>query len=71
MDAELAPEDGAEREVHLYLTDYRSLYVGHVGEITSADIGSDEDERDHVPAFYRTAKLSTATAGSGCSTSVA
>ena len=28
MDETLAPEDG--RELHLYLTDYRSLYVGHV-----------------------------------------
>src|SRR5215218_8335755 len=24
----------AGAEIHLYLTDYRSLYVGHVGEVT-------------------------------------
>src|SRR4051812_25144064 len=53
MDSDLAPGDGAKREVHLYLTDYRSLYVGHIAEITDGDIGADEEEADHVPAYYR------------------
>jgi hypothetical protein len=38
------------REVHLYITDYRSLYVAHVGEITRDDVHADGDG---VPAFYR------------------
>ncbi len=36
-------------EVHLYLTDYRSLYVGEVLEITDEDV---RDESTHVPAYY-------------------
>ena len=52
IDAELG-RDGetvaAEREVHLYLTDYRSLYVGHVSEIVTEDV---RDDAGHVPAFY-------------------
>lgn len=39
-------------ETHLYLTDYRSLYVAHLGEITDDDV-RDEDERDHMPAYYK------------------
>lgn len=36
LEEELGEGDGdAEREMQLYLTDYRSLYVAHVGEITS------------------------------------
>src|SRR5262245_27031975 len=57
MDAALSPEGGAEREVHLYLTDYRSLYVGHVAEIVVGDELDLEDEADHAPAYYRTAGL--------------
>lgn len=37
-------------EQHLYLTDYRSLYVAHVSEIT-ADDPRDGDGK-HVPAYY-------------------
>ena len=52
IDAELG-EDGetvaADREVHLYLTDYRSLYVAHVAEISTDD---QRDDEGHVPAFY-------------------
>jgi hypothetical protein len=53
IDAELSSGDGAvaeEREVHLYLTDYRSLYVAHVSEVTADDVR--EDDEEHVPAFY-------------------
>lgn len=42
-------------ETHLYLTDYRSLYVAHVGEITKEDVR--ETEADHVPAYYRAKHL--------------
>ncbi len=39
-------------ETHLYLTDYRSLYVAEVGEITDEDVRADAGERDHLPAYY-------------------
>lgn len=39
-------------ETHLYLTDYRSLYVAHVGEITDEDIRHTEGELDRMPAYY-------------------
>jgi len=40
----------AEREMHLYLTDYRSLYVAHIGEITADD--PRDDDTAHIPAIY-------------------
>jgi len=40
-----------QTETHLYLTDYRSLYVAEVGEITDDDVRHDH-EADHVPAYY-------------------
>lgn len=40
-------------ETHLYLTDYRSLYVGHMEDVTDDDVLSD-DEADHMPAYYAT-----------------
>lgn len=40
-------------ETHLYLTDYRSLYVAHVGEITARDVLADPEEAECVPAYYR------------------
>ncbi len=43
--------------MHLYLTDYRSLYVGHVAEITSDDPRESEDGADTVPAFYDEAEF--------------
>lgn len=47
-----SPEDEFDpREMHLYLTDYRSLYVGQLGTITGEDMGAAEPE--HVPAYYR------------------
>ena len=39
-----------DREGHLYLTDYRSLYVAHVDRITQEDVRS--RSLDHVPAYY-------------------
>jgi hypothetical protein len=58
----LAIDDSIEREagqglpgeVHLYLTDYRSLYVGHVGGITAQD---QRDDAEHVPSYYRDKNL--------------
>jgi hypothetical protein len=39
-----------EGEAHLYLTDYRSLYVGQLLELTEEDVRSDDAER--VPPYY-------------------
>jgi hypothetical protein len=55
MDADLADQGESGRELHLYLTDYRSLYVGHVYEITAEDVTA--DEADHVPSYYRERRL--------------
>lgn len=52
LEHELGAADGdAEREMQLYLTDYRSLYVAHVGDIT-ADDARDDDDATHIPAIY-------------------
>ena len=41
-------------ETHLYLTDYRSLYVAWIGEITAEHLpGEQPDELDHMPGYYR------------------
>lgn len=48
------PDEG-EGEMHLYLTDYRSLYVGHVGGITDRDVRTEDPAR--VPAYYHAADL--------------
>jgi hypothetical protein len=48
-------EEDENRECHLYLTDYRSLYVAHVDAITQADIRAGSDSR--VPAYYARAGL--------------
>ena len=47
--------DDEERECHLYLTDYRSLYVCHVDEITEEPVTARPDAR--VPAYYAEAGL--------------
>jgi hypothetical protein len=43
-------DDDQDREGHLYLTDYRSLYVAHVDQITRDDVRSRSPE--HVPTYY-------------------
>ena len=43
-------KDGTE--THLYLSDYRSLYVAQVSEVTDDDIQKDEGESDHLPPYY-------------------
>ncbi|MHB1191954.1 MAG: hypothetical protein ACYC6F_02820 [Longimicrobiales bacterium] len=42
----------AGTETHLYLTDYRSLYVAEVGEVTDEDVREDAGEAAHVPEYY-------------------
>ncbi len=43
-------DEDPEREGHLYLTDYRSLYVAHVDGITTDDVRASDP--DHTPAYY-------------------
>lgn len=50
LDAELAETASDPSEIHLYLTDYRSLYVAEVGEITCDDVL--KEDPTHVPAYY-------------------
>lgn len=50
LDELLRGESGPDAEVHLYLTDYRSLYVGHVGEVTAEDVR--DADAEYVPALY-------------------
>jgi len=40
-------------ETHLYLTDYRSVYVAWLGEVTADDVRESSGERDHMPDYYR------------------
>lgn len=47
---------GGEREVHLYVTDYRSLYVGELLGIHEGDLPA--KEQAHAPAYYRDKNLS-------------
>jgi hypothetical protein len=44
-------------ETHLYLTDYRSLYVGHLGQITCDDPRASKNEKRYVPKYYDKARL--------------
>jgi hypothetical protein len=55
--AELADEDVEPREVHLYLTDYRSLYVGHVVHVSPTL--SDAARALLAPPYYATLALRT------------
>lgn len=51
----LSIQEQVERgeETHLYLTDYRSLYVGHLEDIDATEIRDEyPDEADHMPAYY-------------------
>lgn len=50
IETELAADTDGDRECHLYLTDYRSLYVAHIDEITREDVRSTDPA--HVPAYY-------------------
>jgi len=48
----LSPDPDADlsQEVHLYLTDYRSLYVANVDAVSTAD--PRHDDLQHVPQYY-------------------
>lgn len=43
-------------ETHLYLTDYRSLFVGELGAVRERELP--ESEWAHVPSYYREERLS-------------
>ena len=49
VDAQIETDDADAPEVQIYLTDYRSLYVAHVGAVKS---GSDFTLDAQVPAYY-------------------
>jgi hypothetical protein len=50
----LEQQIAAEIETHLYLTDYRSLYVAHLDEVTADNVPDEtEDELEHMPEYYR------------------
>ena len=55
LDAEADADPDASRETHLYLTDYRSLYVADVAQIITDDPRI--DDATHVPAYYAHNKL--------------
>ena len=55
LDTALSADD--DRELHLYLTDYRSLYVAHLGAVSAEDVREVPDEEAHVPDYYRTTQL--------------
>ena len=42
----------AKAETHLYITEYRSLYVAHIADVVEADVRQDAAEKAHVPAYY-------------------
>ena len=50
LDLDQQIRDGLE--THLYLTDYRSLYVGHLAEITADDVPRARPaEKSHIPDY--------------------
>lgn len=49
VDAQIETDDADAPEVQIYLTDYRSLYVAHVGAVKS---GSDFTPDTQVPGYY-------------------
>jgi hypothetical protein len=54
IDAALSAGDEDDLpETHVYLTDYRSLYVAHLGGVTIDDIVADAGEAAHMPPYYR------------------
>ena len=51
--AALDGQTGTGVETHLYLTDYRSLYVAEIGEVTDEDVRREAGELEHMPPYYR------------------
>lgn len=56
LDGQMSDGDD-EVEEHLYLTDYRSLYVAHLGSITQDDVRKNRSEHEHIPEYYRQSSL--------------
>jgi hypothetical protein len=56
LDAQAAEDDDVGGETHLYLTDYRSLYVADLLGIAADDPRVDDNA--HVPAYYTRGSLS-------------
>ena len=54
LDSAIASDD--QGETQLYVTDYRSLYVGDVEEIRFGNLP--DDERPHAPGYYAAERLS-------------
>lgn len=52
-DADADPSES--RETHLYLTDYRSLYVADISHITTTD--PRDNDATHVPSYYARSAL--------------
>ena len=48
----LQPQVDRGIETHLYLTDYRSLYVAHIEDIVDENVLEDAEE-EHMPEYYR------------------
>jgi len=44
-------------ETHVYLTDYQSLYVAHLGRVTDRDPRANRDEKGRIPSYYRKSRL--------------
>ena len=55
LDAETPVDERDTREAHLYLTDFRSLYVGQLGSITRDDMAAEDPAS--VPEYYRKLRL--------------
>ena len=71
LDDALRGEEGPDAEVHLYLTDYRSLYVGHVGEVTARTTcarRSPSTSRRSTTTRHATAGSVSWTCAASCST---
>jgi len=56
LGADAADDTDSQRETHLYLTDYRTLYVANVTAITKSDPRA--TDAAHVPAYYTSSSLS-------------
>ena len=56
IETELSRIDEAD-ETHVFLTDFQSLYVAHLGEVTTDDPRKDREERKRTPSYYAKQKL--------------
>jgi hypothetical protein len=51
LDTELTRDDEGP-ETHIYLTDFSSLYVAHLGEVTEEDPRNNREHKGTVPGYY-------------------